>query len=310
MKWLIIAPDMQDKYLKAIEDFFENNHKCEISEVYADLNKTKTESELLDDLHEVYNATHCIILDADLMVHEPDCIFALGVMCGKNVKTFIHGSSELLERRCVKEPKFGTYISMYSSVEEILKTIHENFTALEEEDERRNCIESLISRGIPFSADSYALYMEKKKEEICDKIIRAGIDVNAFTSEGVPLLCIATRNDNVEQLKILLDKGADINAVSKDRGYSAVMDAVWRKDYEIAKILIEKGADLNIMSSDGQPILVLAVGNGNAKIVKLLIESGADPDIQDSMGMSARAYAKLFKKDELVELIESVPVKE
>ena len=57
------------------------------------------------------------------------------------------------------------------------------------------------------------------------------------------------------------------------------------------------------MSSDGQSILVLAVGNGNSKIVKLLLNSGADPDVKDSMGMSARDYASLFKNEELMKLM-------
>ena len=64
------------------------------------------------------------------------------------------------------------------------------------------------------------------------------------------------------------------------------------------------------MSSDGQPILVLAVGNGDAKIVEVLLKAGANPDIQDSMGMSARSYANLFKKADLVKILNKFPKKE
>ena len=134
--------------------------------------------------------------------------------------------------------------------------------------------------------------------------------MNAKTSEGVPMLCVAARNDHMDQIEWLLSLGADINAISGDRGYSPVMDAVWRKNFKITEYLIKKGADLGIVSTDGQPILVLAVGNGNEKIVKLLLESGADPDVKDSMGMSARQYANLFKKPGLVDLMEKFPPKE
>ncbi|MBQ3650337.1 MAG: ankyrin repeat domain-containing protein [Treponema sp.] len=106
-----------------------------------------------------------------------------------------------------------------------------------------------------------------------------------------------------------MENGADIDAISSDRGYSPVMDAVWRKNFDITKYLISKGADLSFVSSDGQPILVLAVGNGNVDIVKILLENGADPDIKDSMGMSAREYALLFKKKPMIELMEKFPKK-
>ena len=88
------------------------------------------------------------------------------------------------------------------------------------------------------------------------------------------------------------------------------MDAVWRKNFQITDFFISKGADLNLISSDGQPILVLAVGNGDAKIVDLLLKNGANPDLKDSMGMSARTYASLFKRGDLVELINKYPPKE
>ena len=77
----------------------------------------------------------------------------------------------------------------------------------------------------------------------------------------------------------------------------------------MTKVLIDNKADLHVMSLDGQSILVLAVGNGDKKIVDLLVSSGADPDVKDSMGMSARGYAKLFKKEDLVEIMARVPEK-
>ena len=53
------------------------------------------------------------------------------------------------------------------------------------------------------------------------------------------MLNIAARNDKVELIHWLIDKGADINAVSEDRGYTAIMDAVWRGDKEITELLSE-----------------------------------------------------------------------
>ena len=93
-------------------------------------------------------------------------------------------------------------------------------------------------------------------------------------------------------------------AISEDRGYTAVMDAVWRGNEKITRYLIEKGAELNTINKEGQTNLVLAVGANRENIVKLLAENGADPDVKDMMGMSAYNYATLFKKQKLVDILK------
>ena len=102
---------------------------------------------------------------------------------------------------------------------------------------------------------------------------------------------------------MIYELGADINAISEDRGYTAVMDAVWRGNEKITKYLISKGADLNTINKEGQNNLILAVGANRESLVKLLAENGADPDVKDMMGMSAYNYAVLFKKQKLVEIL-------
>ena len=103
---------------------------------------------------------------------------------------------------------------------------------------------------------------------------------------------------------MFLELGVNIAAVSDDRGYTAVMDAVWRGNEKITKFLIENGADLNTISKEGQSNLVLAVGAGRENIVKLLAENGSDCDVKDMMGMSAYNYAVLFKKTRIVDILK------
>ena len=51
--------------------------------------------------------------------------------------------------------------------------------------------------------------------------------------------------------------------------------------------------------------MVIAAGICNIKICKLLFENGGDIDLKDRMGMSARDYAKLFRKQVLIDLFEA-----
>ncbi|AAV50367.1 ankyrin containing protein [Acanthamoeba polyphaga mimivirus] len=61
----------------------------------------------------------------------------------------------------------------------------------------------------------------------------------------------ATYNSNIGAVKLLLDKGADINCMRKD-GMSALsavcknLDLEFRSDFDTIKLLIERGADVNL----------------------------------------------------------------
>lgn len=191
-----------------------------------------------------------------------------------------------------------------NSIEEIYKDIQNKYEKISTEDIKRASQKKLLNKGIPFTPDCFALYISKNKTEIINLFLSAGIDINSRDETGTPMLNIAVRNDNITFAKKIIELGADINAVSDDRGYTAVMDAVWRGNEELTKLLISKNADLNTINKEGQNNLVLAVGADRVNIVKLLAENGADPDVKDMMGMSAYGYATLFRKEAIVEILK------
>lgn len=55
-------------------------------------------------------------------------------------------------------------------------------------------------------------------------------------------------------------------------------------DLEIIRALIQKGADVNSKANNGMTPLMFAVRSGRMDVVKLLIDSGALVDEQDSLG--------------------------
>ncbi len=190
------------------------------------------------------------------------------------------------------------------AIDEIESYISKKYSSMKEASVKRLAKNKLLNRGIPFTPDCFATYIAKDKIEIVNEFLEAGMSVNSRDDMGVPMLNIATRNDNFEFTKMLLDLGADLNASSDDRGYTAVMDAVWRGNEKITEFLIEKGADLNTINKEGQTNLILAVGANRENLVKILAENGSDPDVKDMMGMSAYTYANLFKKTNIVEILK------
>ena len=307
MRWLIFASDINNKDIKFFENLIESNN--EVPDEYI-LTDNLTDYDLNKCVSSVCKATHCIILEEDKLKKFSDFNFILGLLIGRGVEVFIHSP----KTNSLRYEKFdlgcNSLVRTYKTVSELKKELSEHYKDYEKSEYEKQSLNSLLVQGIPFTADSFAYYVSKNNIEVCNEFYAAGINVNALTSEGVSILCVAVRNDCEEMVSWLLERGADLNMISKDRGYSPVMDAVWRKNYNLVKFFVERGAYLNTISSDGQPILVLAVGIGNAKIVELLLSNGADAEKIDGMGMSARAYANLFKKPEILEVFKNFPPKQ
>jgi ankyrin repeat protein len=190
----------------------------------------------------------------------------------------------------------------FTDLENLENLLNQNLPAYVAHEEKNKAMKVLFEKGIPFTPDCFSFQIAKNDFEICELFFKAGMDINERDSAGTPFLCAAARNGKKDMVQWLLEKGADIDAISRDRGYSAVMDAVWKSNKEIVELLVNKGANLNFVSRDGQTALILATGSGNFDICRILAENGADPTIKDRMGMSSIDYATLFKKEDILNL--------
>jgi ankyrin repeat protein len=73
----------------------------------------------------------------------------------------------------------------------------------------------------------------------------------------------------MDMVKLLLDKGADVNAKG-EHGWRPLMEAANRGHSEVTKLLLKKGADVNLKHEYGWTALKIAKGKGNKEIVALL----------------------------------------
>lgn len=304
MNWIIIAAEEKDQNLAKIESFLKEKHNISPERVF--ITENKSQEGLKTDIKHALNASYCIVCDTKKLDSSNDYAYFMGILAGKQTKVFVYTEDKNASLRYENDyvTETDTLVKNYSEVQELIEFLDKNYEELEKEAVRKEAYKELFLLGIPYNGDAFATYVAKEDEQKCDLFIKAGLTANERNSDGVPMLNIAARNDSMDRLKWLLENNADINAVATDRGYTAVMDAVWRRNFEMTQYLIEKGAKLDTISSDGQPVLVLAVGIGDEKIVKLLMESGADPELKDTMDMSARQYAMLFKKPEIVKIFE------
>ncbi len=86
----------------------------------------------------------------------------------------------------------------------------------------------------------------------------------------------AALNGHKEIVELLLEKGANVNAVGQG-GSTVLHHAVSAKNcqVEIVKTLIEKGGDVNVADEGGYTPLHCAAFNGHKEIVEFLLEKGA-----------------------------------
>ena len=120
----------------------------------------------------------------------------------------------------------------------------------------------------------------------------------------MPLLCLAARGKHRAVAEILLQRGAQVDLQSEDRGYSPLMDAAQAGSADLVRLFLERGALPDKSGKDGQTALVVSVGRNDVEVARLLVSGGADPDLSDKLGLSARKYAALFKNSAMLSLFE------
>ncbi|XP_015228354.1 PREDICTED: B-cell lymphoma 3 protein-like [Cyprinodon variegatus] len=99
--------------------------------------------------------------------------------------------------------------------------------------------------------------------------------------EGLSPLHLAVLQGHHDLTKMLLDAGADINAMDIKSGQSPLIHAVESNNADMVHFLIENGCDVNSQSYSGNTALHIACGRGQVDTVRLLLKSGADSSLKN-----------------------------
>ncbi|MGE5193222.1 MAG: ankyrin repeat domain-containing protein [Deltaproteobacteria bacterium] len=110
-----------------------------------------------------------------------------------------------------------------------------------------------------------------------DKSLAKATDKHGST----PLMYAALYSD-ADMLRLLIDRGADVNVVNKD-GITALMWAAG--DIDKVRLLLARGAKVDVRTEMGRtPLLIAATYTGNVEVVRLLLKSGGKPTDVDQFG--------------------------
>ena len=139
----------------------------------------------------------------------------------------------------------------------------------------------------------------------------------AFLASGLPafVLCAgageavarsplieAVKQGDLAQVRVLLDRGADVDAAEID-GTTALHWAVHRDDGDLAGLLIHRGADVTAANRYGVAPIALASLNGSAPMLARLLAAGADANRAQPEGETALMTAARTGRVEAVRVL-------
>ena len=156
--------------------------------------------------------------------------------------------------------------------------------------------------------NSYDESRRSMDAEYVKLILKKGIDFNSEDNFGDDLFYHVVLINDPEIVRLLIDNNYDYNPsqekLEKTGSKSPLITAVEHESMEIIKLLLNKGVDVNTKTTVGNTALIVAAKVGNKAIVDELLEHKADPNIKNNHGDSAMDIAKKEKYTEIVDTLK------
>jgi len=125
--------------------------------------------------------------------------------------------------------------------------------------------------------------VEEGNIDVVKSLLERGADINSLNGDDKTPLAIAAYKGSVEVVRLLIERGAEVD--SRDKwDWTALHEASRHGHVEVARILIDHGANVNARQKRLRTPINLSAANDQLDIVKLLLERGADVQAEDARG--------------------------
>ncbi len=243
--------------------------------------------------------SHLLIVPGRDTFGEEWFAFALGYARGKGKDTFLFGDLEAMIL-----PDWIRSLNKCRETSDLKIYYQQEIVSWDKKVQREEARNSITEAGYALSEEAFSERVAEGDRQMVLLYLRAGFSAEARDEKGIPLLCTAVRNRHKILIPLLLNHGAGIDAQDDGRLNSPLMDAAADGLDEMVEMLLEAGANPDLVSRNGQTAMILAIGQGHTESTEKLIKAGADTTVVDKLGMTALKYAKLFKNERIIALIE------
>jgi len=129
------------------------------------------------------------------------------------------------------------------------------------------------------------------------------------TGDGWTALHLAAAFGTPEAVQILLQKGADVAAISHNAQKNQPLHAVLAlgRNPETLRLLLDAGADPNARQTAGFTAIFSAAAANRRDLAELLIAHGADSSLTNDFGQTAAGFARERNHTEIANWLESLP---
>lgn len=191
---------------------------------------------------------------------------------------------------------------------------------------------TVVGAGVAHAApiDSLVKSVKFDDDKGVEKALANGMDPNSVDDQGIPLLVIAAReksdkvgavlldnpktnigvedragenalmmaslNGDIDFVKLLITKGAEVNK----KGWTPLHYAAANGNDDVAKLLIGYSADVNAPSPNGTTPLMMAARGDHLSTIDFLLQHGATLGAKNQIGMSALDFARQYKAPDAI----------
>ncbi|KAA8492205.1 putative ankyrin repeat protein [Porphyridium purpureum] len=134
------------------------------------------------------------------------------------------------------------------------------------------------------------------------RLLDCGLCANLRNEKGQTPLLLAASQENEDCVRLLIARGADVNAADPD-GSTALILAAQNGNDDLARLLVQHGAKVNASNQLGVTVLMCAAAWGRESCVQKLLWCGADVNPTDDHGSSALMYAAEAASAEAVSVL-------
>lgn len=162
------------------------------------------------------------------------------------------------------------YIKLYPNgkhVAYLQKWIETSRESTRRSDQRRQAAEK---NGLTILLEETSSGKNRVVESLLNDLIEGQSDTNIRIAGGKTALMLAAANGNVEAVRALIHKGAEVNAKEHRHGWTALVYAIWNGDIDTVEELLNSGADIKGQDKEKRTPLEHARISGDADVIRLL----------------------------------------